>query len=175
MNLENVTLAGGCFWCLEASFQLLNGVERVVPGYAGGTGLTPSYSTIHVSKDGWAETVQITFNPSIITFLDLLDAFWVIHDPTTLNRQGHDEGPEYRSMILYQNEKQKVEAEQSKKEVQKVWPNPIVTEIVALDKFYEAEPEHHNYFINHPEQAYCQIVINPKLQKLREKFASQLK
>jgi len=172
---EQVVLGGGCFWCLEASFQIILGVEEVIPGYAGGTGSVPSYATIHSDDNGWAETVRVTFDTKNIKFSDILDIFWSIHDPTTLNRQGHDVGPEYRSLILYQNEEQKIQAIKSRDKAQELWPNPVVTEIKQLEKFYEAEQEHHNYFQNHPEQAYCQIVINPKLQKLKQKYTKLLK
>jgi peptide-methionine (S)-S-oxide reductase len=118
---------------------------------------------------------QISFDPAKITYKDILDIFWAIHDPTTKDRQGNDVGPEYRSIILYKGNEQKNVAEASKVEAQKVWDDPIVTEIKPLDVFYEAEPEHHNYFVNHPEQAYCQVIINPKLEKLRAKFAARLK
>lgn len=172
---EQIVLGGGCFWCTEATYQLIEGVEKAVPGYAGGTGAQPSYSTIHGSSDGWAETVQITFNPEVISLKDILDIFWVIHDPTTPNRQGADIGPEYRSIILFNNPEQEVTIKESIEEAQKVWGYKIVTEVRPLDKFYEAEPEHHNYFVNHPENAYCQVVINPKLAKLKDKFAARLK
>lgn len=175
MKLEQIVLGGGCFWCTEATYQLIEGVEKVVPGYAGGQGAKPHYHTIHGSSDYWAETVQITFDPAIISLEDILDIFWLIHDPTTPNRQGADVGPEYRSIILFNNEQQKSIIEQSIKEAQKVWRNQIVTEVKVLDKFYEAEPEHHNYYQQHPENAYCQVVINPKLEKLKAKFAARLK
>jgi methionine-S-sulfoxide reductase len=172
---QQIVLGGGCFWCTEATYQLIEGVEKVVPGYAGGTGAEPSYSTIHGSPDGWAETVQVTFNPEVITLKDILDIFWVIHDPTTPNRQGADVGPEYRSIILFNNPEQEAIIKESIAEAQKVWGYKVVTEVKPLDKFYEAEAEHHNYFVNHPENAYCQVVINPKLAKLKDKFAARLK
>lgn len=172
---EQIVLGGGCFWCTEATYQLIEGVEKVEPGYAGGTGAEPSYNTIHGSPDGWAETVQITFNPDIIGLKDILDIFWVIHDPTTPNQQGNDRGPEYRSIILFNNEQQENVIKASVEEAQQVWNNQIVTEVKRLDKFYPAEPEHHNYYLKHPENAYCQVVINPKLSKLKMKFAARLK
>ncbi len=173
--METAVLGGGCFWCLEASYQLIRGVSKVVPGYAGGHLKDPHYEDLHYSDSGHAEVVKITFDPEIISYTDILDIFWAIHDPTTKDRQGNDEGPEYRSIILYENDKQKTEAEASIAQTQKLWGNPIVTELQPLAKFYEAEAEHHNFFKNHPEQAYCQVIINPKLDKLRTKFAERLK
>jgi peptide-methionine (S)-S-oxide reductase len=169
------TLGGGCFWCLEAAFQLIEGVDMVVPGYAGGASLNPTYDTIHSQDSGHAEVVQITFNENIVAYKDILDIFWVIHNPTTLNRQGNDVGPEYRSIILYHDEDQKQQALRSIDDVQKLWKDPVVTELKELDIFYEAESEHHNYFKKHPSQAYCQVVINPKLEKLRVNFSEKLK
>lgn len=172
---ESIVLGGGCFWCTEASYQLIEGVEEVVPGYAGGQGPEPSYRSIHGSRDGWAETVRVTFNPNKISLQDILDIFWVIHDPTTPNRQGADSGPEYRSIILFNSESQEKIIRSSLEEAQKVWNDSIVTEVKPLDDFYEAEAEHHNYYQKHPEAAYCQVVINPKLDKLKAKFAAKLK
>lgn len=168
-------LGGGCFWCLEASYQLINGVISVVPGYAGGEYENPTYQDLHKMETGHAEVVQVTFDTSVIGLDDILDVFWAIHDPTTLNRQGNDVGREYRSIILYSNNEQKNTSEQSIKRTQKLWDMPIVTELKQLDKFYEAEEYHHNYFKKNPNQAYCQIVINPKLEKLRQKFTKKLK
>lgn len=173
--METVVLGGGCFWCLEATYQLVRGVSEVVPGYAGGTTNNPNYSDLHNSDTGHAEVVRITFDSSVITLPEILEIFWVIHNPTTLNKQGNDVGPEYRSIILYADDRQKSIIDSSLLAAQKLWDNPIVTEVKQFDEFYEAEPEHHNYFQMHPEQAYCQLVINPKLTKLKEKFASKLK
>jgi peptide-methionine (S)-S-oxide reductase len=169
------TLGGGCFWCLEAAYQLIEGVVTVVPGYAGGSSPDPTYESIHDHSGGHAEVVQVDFDAQIISYSEVLDIFWAIHDPTTPNRQGNDVGPEYRSIILYHDNGQKIAAEASVIETQKLWDKPIVTEIKKLDGFYEAEPEHHNYFRDHPEQAYCQVIINPKLEKLRQKFSDRLK
>jgi peptide-methionine (S)-S-oxide reductase len=169
------TLGGGCFWCLEAAYQLIEGVRTVVPGYAGGTSPDPTYQSIHDHDSGHAEVVQLDFDEQIISYSDILDIFWALHDPTTPNRQGNDVGPEYRSIILYHDDGQKIVAEASVTKVQELWDKSIVTEIKKLDSFYEAEPEHHNYFRNHPEQAYCQVIINPKLEKLRHKFSNRLK
>lgn len=175
MKTESIVLGGGCFWCTEATYQMIEGIVNVVPGYAGGQGSVPSYDTIHGSRDGWPETVQVSFNPDVISLGDILDIFWVIHDPTTPNQQGPDKGPEYRSLILFNSTKQEKVIRTSVAEAQKVWNNSIVTEVKPLDKFYEAEPEHHNFYKKHPENAYCQVIINPKLEKLRLKFAANLK
>lgn len=172
---DSIVLGGGCFWCLEAAYQLIEGVTDVVPGYAGGDYENPSYEDLHRVETGHAEVVKITFDTSVITLDDVLDIFWTIHDPTTPNRQGNDVGPEYRSVILYANDEQKNSAEASVKRTQKLWKDPIVTELKQLDKFYEAEDYHHNYFKNNPSQAYCQVIINPKLDKLRKKFSEKLK
>jgi peptide-methionine (S)-S-oxide reductase len=175
MSVQTATLGGGCFWCLEASYQLIQGVEGIVSGYAGGEAHNPTYEQVVMGTTGHAEVVQVTFDSKTISYKDILDIFWAIHNPTTLNRQGNDVGTQYRSVIFYENDEQKSAAEQSKQEVAKLWPDPIVTEIVPLEKFYRAEEYHQNYFKNHPEQAYCQIVINPKLEKLRQKFEAKLK
>lgn len=169
------TLGGGCFWCLEAAYQEVAGIASVTSGYTGGTMPEPTYRQVATGVTGHAEVVQLEFDPAVIAFTDILDIFWVLHDPTTLNRQGNDIGTEYRSMILYHDETQEAEAKHSIAQAQKVWSDPIVTEIAPLYRFWPAEPEHHNYFRNHPEQAYCQIIINPKLQKLRQNFANRLK
>lgn len=173
--METIVLGGGCFWCLEATYQLVRGVEKVLPGYAGGTTKNPSFEDLHIHDTGHAEVVQIIFNPSEITLLEILEIFWIIHDPTTKDRQGYDIGPEYRSIILWKDNLQKEIVDDSLVSAQKLWDDPIVTEIKQLDVFYEAEDYHHNYFQTHPEQAYCQLVINPKLHKLREKFPTKLK
>lgn len=174
MSLEQIVLGGGCFWCLEAAYQLVNGVEEVKNGYAGGTTENPSYWDLHKTGNDHAEVVEVTFDTNVISLKEILEIFFVIHDPTTVNRQGNDRGPEYRSIILYNDERQKQIAQKSIKKAQELWPNPIVTEITKLSKFYVAEAEQQNYFINHPEQAYCQIIINPKLAKLQAKFANKL-
>jgi peptide-methionine (S)-S-oxide reductase len=172
---ESIVLAGGCFWCLEAAYQEIKGVTEVVPGYAGGAMVNPSYEMVCTGTTGHAEVVKVTFDTSVINLADILDIFWAIHDPTTKDRQGNDAGTQYRSMILYSDEAQRTTAEKSIAAVARLWPSPIVTELVPLEAFYEAEDYHKDYFKNHPEQAYCQVVINPKLQKLREKFAAKLK
>jgi peptide-methionine (S)-S-oxide reductase len=173
--IETAVLAGGCFWCLEAAYQMVNGVTRVTSGYTGGRAPHPTYEQVMGGSTGHAEAVRIEFNPTVITYRQLLEIFWVIHDPTTLNRQDHDIGPEYRSAIFYADQSQHSTAQASIKEAQAQVSDPIVTELVPLGEFYEAEPYHQNYFRNHPDQAYCQIVINPKLHKLKAKYAARLK
>lgn len=172
---DTIVLGGGCFWCLEASYQLIKGVESVVPGYAGGHTTNPNFYSVASKTTGHAEVVKIEFNPDMISLSELLEIFWIIHDPTSLNKQGNDTGPEYRSIILFNNDAQKVVIDKSITEVSSVFEKSIVTEIKPLDTFYEAEPEHHDYFKKHPEQAYCQVIINPKLKKLRKHFESKLK
>lgn len=169
------TLGGGCFWCLEAAYQQIAGVENVVNGYAGGARPNPTYEQVCSGATGHAEVVQVEFDPSVLSYPDLLEIFWVIHNPTTLNRQGYDNGTEYRSIILYHDDSQKAAAEISKQAVQQLWPDPVVTQIMPLEAFYAAEAYHQNYFRSHPEQAYCQIIINPKLKVLRERFSQRLK
>jgi peptide-methionine (S)-S-oxide reductase len=174
---ETATLAGGCFWCMEAVFQQIDGVENVVSGYTGGTTANPAYEQVCSDRTGHAEAVQITFNPSRISYREILEIFFSVHDPTTLNRQGADVGAQYRSAIFYYGKEQKTVAEQLIREFEEahIWKKPIVTRIVALDKFYAAEDYHRNYFARHPEQAYCQMVISPKVSKLRQQWAKRLK
>lgn len=172
---ETATLGGGCFWCLEAAYQEVAGIKQVVSGYAGGTTADPTYESVSKGDTGHAEVVQLTYDPAVITYVDILDIFWALHDPTTPGRQGNDVGPEYRSIILYSNHQQRAMAETSKRAIASAWPEPVLTDIAPLEAFYPAEAYHQNYFRNHPEQAYCQIVINPKLQKLRQKFRDRLK
>lgn len=172
---ESIVLGGGCFWCLEAAYQLIEGVTDVVPGYAGGHTENPDYYNTHEQDTGHAQVVRVTFDKKQISLEEVLDIFWAIHDPTTPNRQGADAGPVYRSIILYKNNEQKMVAKKSISEAQKLWNKPIVTELKQLETFYEAEDYHHNYFKKNPEQGYCQAVINPKLEKLRKKFSEKLK
>jgi peptide-methionine (S)-S-oxide reductase len=164
------TLAGGCFWCLEAVFELVGGVESVVSGYIGGHVVDPSYEDVCTGQSGHAEAVQISFNPAKISFTDLLAVFFAIHDPTTLNRQGNDRGTQYRSAIFYHSEAQRDEAQAMIAVLnrERVWPDPLVTEVVAAPTFYPAEKYHQHYFLNHPEQGYCQLVIAPKVNKFSE-------
>ena len=175
--LEVATLAGGCFWCIEAVYLEIEGVERVVSGYTGGSGANPTYQQVSTGRTGHAEAVQVTFDPSVISYLEILEIFFSVHDPTTLNRQGADVGPQYRSAIFYHDEGQKAVAEQLTGEINKshVWEQPIVTQIVALEEFYPAEEYHQQYFSRHPEQAYCQLVISPKVNHLRKRWAGRLK
>jgi len=172
---ETLTLGGGCFWCLDASYRLVKGVIKVTSGFSGGHVDNPSYEQVAMQNTGHAEVIQIEYDPKIVGPDNLLDVFWTIHDPTTLNRQGHDTGPEYRSIIFYQNDDQKKLIEKSLNEAQKVWENPIVTEVVKFEKFYAADESHQDFFNKYPEQAYCQIIINPKLTKLRQKLSGLLK
>ena len=165
-RLEIADFGGGCFWCIEAVFRRLPGVESVVSGYAGGHTKNPNYHAICTGTTGHAEVARIEFDPAKITFAQLLAVFWQAHDPTTLNRQGNDAGTQYRSIILYHNPEQQAIAEQSKKTAQAEFRNPIVTEIVPLKKFYPAEDHHQEYYEENSGAAYCQVVIAPKLRKL---------
>jgi peptide-methionine (S)-S-oxide reductase len=168
---QTIVLAGGCFWCLDGAYRQVNGVEESLSGYTGGTLSNPSYEQVCTGQTGHAEAVRITFDPNVVSEDDILNIFWTIHDPTSLNKQGADIGTEYRSAIFYKDTAQKERAEASKQAAQASWEDPIVTEIVPLGEFYPAEGYHQNYFAEHPEQAYCQVVINPKVSKLRQKFA----
>lgn len=171
--MEKIVLGGGCFWCLHASYMLVKGVSEVAQGYSGGTSENPTYKQVYMEKDGHAEVVQVTFDPNIISLDEILEIFWTIHDPTTLNAQGPDVGSSYRSLILYNDDAQKTTIEASKQKAQTLWSDPIVTEIKPLAKFYPAEDYQYDYETTRPD--YCQIIINPKLDKLRAKFASKLK
>ncbi len=175
--MELATLAGGCFWCTEAIFQKLKGVESVTPGYTGGHIPHPSYEDVSSGESGHAEAIQIQFDPEIISFETLLDVFWQLHDPTTLNQQGADQGTQYRSAIFYHDEKQKEIAEKSLELAEKsgLYQDSFVTEIVPFDAFYEAEEEHRSFYENNPNQSYCKIVIDPKITKLFKKFDSLIK
>lgn len=173
--MEKAIFGGGCFWCIEAMFKQLKGVSSVISGYAGGKTDNPTYEQMHSDHTGHAEVVQVSFDPKIITYKELLEIFYAAHDPTTKDRQGNDVGPEYRSIILFSDESQKKIAEEVTKEVAKLWDNPITTEIVPLDKFWPAEDYHQDFFTKNPEVGYCQVVINPKLDKFRQKFAAKLK
>ena len=173
--MESIVLGGGCFWCLDAAFRLINGVTGTVSGYAGGTADTANYNLVSGGGTKHAEVVQVQFDPSIITLKEVLDVFRVIHNPTSLNFQGNDHGPQYRSVIFYSGDQQYLVAEQSIADVQKLWDAKVVTELTSLEAFYPAEDYHQDYFNKNPTQGYCQIIINPKLKKLREKFASKLK
>jgi len=176
-ELETITLGAGCFWCIEAVFQNLKGVQSVVSGYTGGQVENPTYEQICTGTTGHAEVAQIIFDPAVISFEDLLYVFWRTHDPTTLNRQGADLGTQYRSAIFYDSEEQKEIAEKSKAKTgaSDLWPDPIVTEISRLDKFYNAEEYHQDYYKLNPNQPYCRLVIDPKIRKLKKEFADKLK
>ncbi len=176
-NLQKATLGGGCFWCLEAVYQQLEGVLGVVSGYAGGKKETADYKTVCGGRTDHAEVVQVSFDRAQVSFRELLEVFWTIHDPTTLNRQGNDVGPQYRSVIFYHDEHQHAEALRSIEEVAKaIWEDPIVTEISPLPAFYPAEAYHQNYYRNVGDRnSYCSFVISPKVAKFRKKFAHKLK
>ncbi len=169
--------AGGCFWCTEAIFSQLKGVQKVVSGYSGGKVANPTYDQVCTGTTGHAECTQITYDPEQISFAELLEVFWMTHDPTTLNRQGADRGTQYRSAIFYTDEDQKQEATtlKAKLEDEKIWNSPIVTEITRFDQFYPAENYHQSYYTNNPNQGYCRIVITPKVEKFKKIFADKLK
>jgi len=168
-ELDEATLGGGCFWCLEAVYTRLEGVKSVVPGYAGGNVENPTYEQVCTGETSHAEVVKINYDPNKTSFETLLEWFWSCHDPTTLNHQGRDIGTQYRSVIYYENENQKSKANKSKKDADSsgIFENPIVTEINALDVFYPAEDYHHDYYKNNPDTGYCTYIIRPKLEKLK--------
>ena len=174
---EQTTLGGGCFWCLEAVYELLNGVEKVVSGYAAGQVPNPSYQQVCSGGTGHAEVVQVTFNPGVISYDELLDVFFTIHDPTTLNRQGNDVGTQYRSAVYVHSPEQEAVAREviAALDEQKLWRRPIVTEVTPLDVFYPAEDYHQEYFERHPFQPYCLLVIRPKVAKFRKRHLDRLK
>jgi peptide-methionine (S)-S-oxide reductase len=174
---EIATLGGGCFWCLEAVFEQLRGVDKVEPGYAGGSVPEPTYQQVCSGRTGHAEVVRITFDPAAISFRDILDVFFGTHDPTTLNRQGADVGTQYRSVIFYHTTEQKQEAEHRIAELNqsKLWDKPIVTTVVPFEAFYPAENYHREYFRNNPRQPYCQGVVAPKVAKFRKQYTTKLK
>jgi len=176
-NLQTATLAGGCFWCLEAVFDEVKGVHSVESGYAGGTKANPTYREVCTGTTGHAEVTQVTFDPQIVSYKDILNVFFAIHDPTTMNRQGNDVGTQYRSAIFYHNDEQKKVAKETIKELndQHIWDKPIVTEVTQLDKFYMAEDYHQEYFANNPNQPYCQAVVAPKVAKFRKHHLEMLK
>lgn len=175
MARQTATLGGGCFWCLEAVFGDLQGVAKVTPGYSGGHLPDPTYKQVCTDTTGHAEVVQIEFYPEQISYEELLEVFFSIHDPTTLNRQGNDLGSQYRSVIFYHDQQQKETAERVLNRSSEFWSDPIVTEISILDRFYPAEFYHKNYFLLNPEQAYCQVVIAPKVAQFRAQFQHKLR
>ena len=176
-NLEVATFGSGCFWCTEAIFERVNGVVSVVSGYSGGTVKNPNYDEVCTGKTGHAEVTQITFDPKVVSYDELLEIFWKTHDPTTLNRQGNDVGTQYRSVIFYHNDVQKQKAEYYKNKLteEKIWDKPIVTEITKFEKFYPAEDYHQEYYDNNPNQGYCAYVITPKVEKFEKIFKDKLK
>jgi len=176
-NLQRATLAGGCFWCTEAVFDSIKGVETVISGYTGGTIKNPAYREICTGRTGHAEAIQVYFNPKIVSFIELLELFFATHNPTTLNQQGNDKGTQYRSAIFYESEEQKHQAEAfiSFLDSEKIFQSEIVTEITPLGAFYNAEDDHQEYYKNNKEQSYCQFVINPKIDKLKTYFSDKLK
>jgi methionine-S-sulfoxide reductase len=177
MSVEDITVGGGCFWCTEAIFEEVKGVEKVESGYAGGSTGNPTYEDVCSGKTGHAEVIQITFNPAVISLEKILQIFFVTHDPTTLNRQGADTGTQYRSIIFYRTERQKTIINKVIAELRelKAYKDPIVTEVVPYSLFYRAEDYHQNYYRDNKEQGYCRIVINPKLEKFRKVFQNNLK
>jgi len=176
-NTETTTLANGCFWCSEAVFKRLKGVESVLPGYAGGTVKNPTYDEVCMENTGHAESIQVKFDPKIISFEKILHIFWHTHNPTTLNRQGNDIGTQYRSAIFFHDEKQKAIAEKSKKDIEQagLYKDPIVTEITPFKNFYIAEDYHKNYYDKHQEAPYCNFVIDPKIHKLLQQYRNDMK
>jgi peptide-methionine (S)-S-oxide reductase len=176
-QLETITLGGGCFWCLEAIYNELKGIIKVESGYAGGIVPNPTYNQVCTGTTGHAEVIQITYNPTIITFKEILQIFFTMHDPTTLNHQGNDVGTQYRSIIFYHNENQKHIAEQIINEITqaRIWNNPIVTQIEPYNLFYKAEEYHQEYYKKNPAQSYCRIIIAPKISKLRKQYFEKLK
>lgn len=176
-RLKLATFGNGCFWCSEAIYQRLEGVEKVVPGYSGGYVEKPSYQEVCTGTTGHAESIQITYDPAKVSYDELLEVFWKTHDPTTPNRQGNDVGPQYRSVIFYHDERQKEAAEfcRAKLEEQKIWDRPIVTEIQPYSEFWPAEDCHWNYYNTHPSKGYCTLTIAPKVEKFRRAFKERLK
>ena len=175
MNHRTATFGGGCFWCLEAIFKDLKGVVAVVPGYSGGHVENPTYKQVCTDETGHAEVIQITYDPDVISYKDLLEVFFSIHDPTTLNRQGGDVGTQYRSVIFYETDDEKEVAREVMTNMASLWDDPIVTELTQLAIFYPAEDYHHDYFALNPQQGYCQMVIAPKVVKFRKEFQARLK
>jgi len=176
-KFEIATFGGGCFWCVEAIFERVQGVHEVVSGYSGGTVSNPDYKIVTSGTTGHAEVVQITFNPEVVSYLELLEIFFLTHDPTTLNRQGADVGTQYRSIVLYHNEQQNKLARKVIQELESeaIWSDPIVTAVEAFEQFYSAEAYHQEYFENNPNQGYCRLVITPKLEKFEKVFKEKLK
>jgi peptide-methionine (S)-S-oxide reductase len=175
MAKAKATIGGGCFWCIEAVYDELTGVEDVVSGYAGGHVPNPTYKQVCTEQTGHAEVVQITFDNMVISYRDILDVFFTVHDPTTLNQQGPDFGAQYRSIILYHSPEQAAAARDAIEAAAKLWDDPIVTEVVPLDVFYPAEDYHQEYYVNNPDQPYCRLVVRPKVNKFRSMYLNRLK
>lgn len=176
-NVEQATLAGGCFWCIESAFNSINGVSRAVSGYAGGHLDNPDYKAVCSGETGHAEVVQVTFDPQHISYRDILEIFFALHNPTQLNRQGNDVGSQYRSAIFYHSPEQQAVAEAIIAEInqQQIWPDPVVTEVTPLSNYSQAEDYHQDYFRNNPQNQYCNMVVAPKLAKFKQNFAKRLK
>lgn len=176
-DLKLATFGNGCFWCTEAIFQRLNGVEKVMPGYSGGHADNPTYEQVCAGTTGHAESIQITYDPAKISYDELLEVFWKTHDPTTKNRQGNDVGSQYRSAVFYHDAEQKKLAEtyKARLETEKIWDRPVVTEIDPFSKFWPAEDYHRNYYNNNPSKGYCALVITPKIEKFKKIFKDRLK
>ena len=176
-KLEIATFGGGCFWCVEAIFERVNGVQQVESGYSGGHVINPDYKMVTSGTTGHAEVVQITFDPEVVSYLELLEIFFKTHDPTTLNRQGADAGTQYRSIVLYHNEQQNKLAREIIQDLDSegIWNNPIVTTVEPFEEFYSAEAYHQEYYENNPNQGYCRVVINPKVEKFEKLFKEKLK
>jgi len=176
-DLEIATLAAGCFWCTEAAFSIIKGVERIEPGYTGGTVANPTYEQVSTGKTGHAEAAQIFFDPKIISYKEILEIYFAMHDPTSLNRQGADVGTQYRSAIFYNSQQQKEVAEKLIEELSRedIWNKPVVTVVEPLKIFYKAETYHKDYYKKHPKEPYCQVVIAPKIAKLQQRFFDKIK
>ncbi len=174
--MEVATLGGGCFWCVETVYNMMQGVESAISGYTGGKIKNPTYKEVCSGMTGHAEVVQITYDPNVISYSEILEIFWTCHDPTQLNRQGNDVGTQYRSVIYYHDDNQKALAEQSMKELAPtIWSDPIVTELSPLPEFYRAEEYHQDYYNQNPQNGYCAAVVSPKVSKIRRKYANRLK
>lgn len=173
--MASIILGGGCFWCLDASFSLIRGVTKTTSGFAGGVDTSPSYESVLTGATGHAEVIQLTYEPATISLSEILEIFFAIHNPTTLNRQGADIGSQYRSLIYYDNPDEREVIDMAINLAAQLWDDPIVTEVRQVTEFFAADDYHQDYFARHPEQAYCQIVINPKLATVRQKFVSKLK
>lgn len=176
-NIQQATLAGGCFWCIESAFNSVEGVESAYSGYAGGHTANPTYQEVCAGNTGHAEVVRVNFDADLISYRDILEIFFALHNPTQLNRQGNDVGSQYRGAIYYHNESQKQQAEQiiAEIEAEQIWPDPLVTEVTELYNYHQAEDYHQDYFANNPQNQYCHMVVAPKLAKFKQKFASRLK